>query len=146
MKHTPNKITDILRQRHYKLTPQRRAVIDVIAHSHAHLTPAAIYSKARQVYPHVGLVTIYRTLGILAELGLICEVHTEGNCRSYLMRRPSEHHHHLICSDCGRVVDFTGCKFSKLEERLSQETGFEIDSHLFEFHGRCHNCREMAPV
>ena len=95
----------------------------------------------RQELPGIGLVTIYRTLEILAELGLICEVHTGGNCRSYLMRRPSEHHHHLICSDCGTVVDFTDCDLSRLEQRLHRETGFKIENHLLEFAGQCQNCQ-----
>ena len=103
------KITTILRQHGYKLTPQRRGVIRTIASTQDHLTPAAIYEKVHQEHPKIGLVTIYRTLEILTKLGLICEVHAGDNCRSYLIRRPSEHHHHLICSDCGTVIDFTDC-------------------------------------
>ena len=140
MTFTQNKIASILRQQGYKITPQRRAVLNIIALSHDHLTPAAIYEKVHEEHPGIGLVTIYRTLDILAELGLICEVHAGGNCRSYLMRRPSEHHHHLICSDCGAVVDFTDCDLSKLEQKLSRETSFEIDGHLLEFTGRCRDC------
>jgi Fur family ferric uptake transcriptional regulator len=58
------------------------------------------------------------------------------------MRRPSEHHHHLICSDCGAVEDFTDCDLSKLEQRLSRETSFDIEGHLLEFTGRCRDCRK----
>ena len=142
LKLTQNKIASILRQRGYKITPQRRAVLNIIALTHDHLTPAAIYEKIHKEHPGIGLVTVYRTLDILAELGLICEVHAGGNCRSYLMRRPSEHHHHLICSDCGAVVDFTDCDLSNLEQRLARETRFEIEGHLLEFMGHCRNCRE----
>ncbi len=134
----------VLRQRGYKLTLQRRAVLNVITLSREHLTPASIYERVHQEHPGIGLVTIYRTLEILTELGLICEVHAGGNCRSYLMRRPSEHHHHLICSDCGAVVDFVDCELGELEQRLSQETDFEIKSHLLEFLGRCQTCRKVA--
>jgi len=139
---TQNKIASILRQQGYKITPQRRAVLNIIALSHDHLTPAAIYEKVHQEHPGIGLVTVYRTLDILAELGLICEVHAEGNCRSYLMRRSSEHHHHLICSDCGTVTDFADCDLNKLEQKLSRKTGFEINGHLLEFSGLCQNCRK----
>jgi Fur family ferric uptake transcriptional regulator len=141
MRLTEKKIASMLRQRGYKVTPQRRAVLNVIAHSHDHLTPAEIHERVHQEHPNIGLVTIYRTLGILAELELICEVHAGGSCRSYLLRRPSEHHHHLICSQCGAVVDFTNCDLGELEQRLSRETGFEIESHLLEFLGRCPNCQ-----
>ena len=141
MRFTEKKIATLLRQHGYKLTPQRRAVLSVIALSHEHLTPAAIYEKVRLEHPNIGLVTVYRTLEVLTRLGLICEVHAGGNCRSYLMRRPTEHHHHLICSDCGTVVDFTDCDLSELEQRLSNETDFKIEGHLLEFVGQCQNCR-----
>ena len=141
---TYKKMVSILRQQGYKLTPQRRAVLNTISLSHEHLTPQVIYQRAHKEYPSIGLVTVYRTLEILGQLGLICEVHAGGNCRSYLMRRPSEHHHHLICSDCGTVIDFTDCDLKELEQRLSLETGFEIESHLLEFPGHCQNCQKVA--
>ena len=144
MRLTERKIVTILRQHGYKLTPQRQAVIQTIASSQDHLTPTAIYDKVHQGHPSIGLVTIYRTLDILAELGLICRVHMESGCRSYLMRRPSEHHHHLVCSGCGQVVDFTDCDLSELEQRLSQETGFEMEGHLLEFTGLCQACQKKA--
>ncbi|MFC1848080.1 Fur family transcriptional regulator [Chloroflexota bacterium] len=146
MSLTEKKVSSILRRQGYKLTPQRRAVLNAIALNRDHLTPAEIHDKVRQECPGIGLVTVYRTLDILTELGLICEVHSGGHCRSYLMRRPLEHHHHLICSDCGTVTDFTNCDLSDLEQRLSGETGFEIDGHLLEFSGRCRGCQGHGPM
>ncbi len=144
MKLTANKIARIMRQHGYRLTPQRHAVLKVISQSHDHLTPAAIHNRVQGEYPQIGQTTIYRLLDVLTELGLICKIHMGGTCRSYLMRRPTEHHHHLVCSSCGRVIDFTGCDLSQLEQRLSQETEFEIEGHLLEFHGRCRQCQEKA--
>ncbi|MFC2025435.1 Fur family transcriptional regulator [Chloroflexota bacterium] len=144
MRLIERKVIATLRQHGYKLTPQRQAVIQLIASSQGHLTPAVIYEKVHQDHPNVGLVTIYRTLELLDKLGLICEVHAGGNCRSYLVRRPSEHHHHLICSSCGRVDDFTDCNLSELEQSLSKNSGFRIDGHLLEFLGLCRNCRQVT--
>lgn len=141
MKLTQNKITSLLRQHGYKITPQRRAVLNTIALNRGHLKPAAIYEKVHQINPGVSLVTVYRTLDLLAELDLICEIHSGGNCRSYLMRRPREHHHHLICSECGTVADFADCDLDILEQKLSRITGFEISGHMLEFSGLCQNCR-----
>jgi len=140
MKYTERKIEHILRQHGLKVTPQRRSILSAITHSHEHLTPAAIHERVCREHPGIGLVTIYRTLEMLAQLGLICEMHAGGNCRSYLMRRPSEHHHHLICSDCGTVIDFTDCDLSEMEQRLAKETSFKINGHLLEFLGQCQNC------
>jgi Fur family ferric uptake transcriptional regulator len=116
-------------------------VIGAIATTQDHLTPAAIYEKVRLDYPCIGLVTIYRTLDILVKLELICELHAGGSCHSYTISTP-EHHHHLICSDCGEVIDFTGYDLTQLEQKLFRETGFEIEGHLLEFIGLCQNCQK----
>ena len=146
MNLTEISVETILRQGGYKITPQRRAVLAAIAVTHDQLTPAHIHEKIRQKHPGIGLVTVYRTLEILDKLGLICEVHSAGGCRSYLMRNPSKHHHHIVCSHCGVVTDFTGCDLSDLAERLSRETGFEIEEHILEFSGRCRSCRNRNLV
>lgn len=143
MRLTERKIATTLRQHGYKLTPQRRVVIRTIVSSQDHLTPAAMYKKVHQEHPNIGLVTIYRTLGILAKLGLICELHAGGSCHSYAISAPG-HHHHLICSNCGTVVDFTGYNLSRLEQRLSLETGFKVADHLLEFIGLCQACQKQA--
>ena len=146
MVYTEKRIETELRKRGFKITPQRRTIIGAIIHSHEHLTPAAIHERVRQEHPGIGLVTIYRTIEMLTELGFICETHAGGSCRSYLMRRPSEHHHHLICSDCGKVIDFTACDLGGLERRLSEETRFKISGHLLEFLGQCRQCRREKAV
>ena len=142
MAYTEKKIETILRRHGYKVTPQRRAILTAVMGSQEHLAPADIYERVSREHPGIGLVTIYRTIEILSELGLICEMHVGGSGRSYLVRRPAEHHHHLICSGCGMVVDFTDCDLGELERRLSRETDFTIDSHLLEFVGQCRNCRK----
>ena len=143
MRTTEKRIASALSQNGYKLTPQRRWVLKVIAGSQEHLTPTAVYEKVRQEHPSIGQVTVYRTLEILAALGLICRVHAGGRSSSYKVA-PSEHHHHLICSDCGTVVDFSGCDLDELEKKLAQQTGFNIESHLLEFLGRCQNCQKIT--
>ena len=141
MRLTKREVGAVLRRYGYKLTPQRRAVIWAITSSQDHLTPAVIYEKVHQDHPDIGLVTVYRTLEILTELQLICELHAGGNCRSYTVSAPG-HHHHLICSNCGTVVDFTGFGLSEVEQDLSRKTGFRIDDHLLEFVGLCRNCQK----
>jgi len=141
MRLAEKKLVATLRQHGYKLTRQRQVVIETIAASQDHLTPTAIYEKVHQNQPDIGLATVYRTLNMLAELKLICELHAGGSCHSYTISAPG-HHHHLICSNCGKVADFTGYSLSKLERRLSQETGFHIQGHLLEFIGLCQACQK----
>jgi Fur family transcriptional regulator, ferric uptake regulator len=140
MKLTERKITTELRRNGYKLTSQRQAVIDTIITSQDLLTPASIFEKVNREHPDIGLVTVYRTLEILSRLKLICELHNGENCPSYAASNP-EHHHHLICSGCGKVVDFTGHDLKPLEDRLARESGFRIQDHVLEFTGVCSMCQ-----
>ena len=140
MKLTERKVVATLRQHGYKLTPQRRVVIQAITSNQEHLTATAIYQKVHQDQLNIGLVTIYRTLEILTGLKLICELHAEDNCRSYTISAPG-HHHHLICSNCGKVVDFPSCELEEAQQNLSRQTGFRINNHLLEFVGLCQTCQ-----
>lgn len=132
-----------LKQHGYKLTPQRRAIIHVVTASSDHLSPTEIHEKIVEIYPGTGLVTIYRTLEILSELGLVCELRSTGTGRSYTIGE-QQHHHHLICTGCGTVVNFSGQYLEKLEENLVKESGFRIDNHLLEFVGLCRECQKAT--
>ena len=143
MRLTERKVVATLRQHGYKLTPQRRVVIQAIASNQEHLTPADIYEKVHQDQPNMGLTTIYRTLEILARLKLICELHAGDSCRSYTTSAPG-HHHHLICANCGKVIDSPDCELAEAQQSLSKQTGFRIDSHLLEFIGLCQACQKTA--
>jgi Fur family transcriptional regulator, ferric uptake regulator len=132
-----------LRQSGHKVTPQRIAIVKVFMESNEHLTPAALYEKVHREQPEVGEVTVYRTLNILSGLGLVCMVHTDENTHGYISR-PPEHHDHLICSECGKVINFTGCNMSELEKRLEAEKGFSIREHRLDFYGKCRECGPIA--
>lgn len=140
---TVGQVMRILRRDGYKATPQRRAVVRAIARSRDHVSPAAIHERVQHEHRGVSLVTVYRTLEVLSSLGLLCRVHAGDageSCGSYLMRRPSGHHHHLVCSYCGRVVDFAGCDLSELEQEIAKQTGFVVEGHLLQLQGRCPGC------
>ena len=140
---TSDDIKFCLRRSGHKATPQRIAIIKTVMESKELLTPSALYEKVRQVNPEVGEVTVYRTLDIISELGLVCMVHTGENTHSYIGRTP-EHHDHLICSKCSKVIDFTNCNVSELEKRLVSETGFAINEHRLDFYGICPECSGRA--
>ncbi len=125
------------------ITVSSMIILNTLINSREHLSPAAIYERVRKEDPDIGLVTVYRTLGILAELGLVCEVHLADGSHGYI-GRPAEHHDHLICSECGKVVNFTRCNVSDLERRLSSETGFTIGEHHLEFYGTCRECTKAG--
>ena len=139
---TEKGIVSALRRHGYRVTPQRRRIVSAIAASHDHFTPAMVHEKASRgsAGTGIGLVTVYRTLEVLAELDLICRLHAGGNCPSYTIGAARDHHH-LICSGCDRVVDFAAGDLAGLESRLSRDSGFRIDGRLLEFTGLCRSCQ-----
>lgn len=121
-----------IRGRGYKATPQRVAVLEALrAEQHQSL------ERIRSRCPGVGLVTVYRTLDLLSELGLVRRLDLGDRPRYELAE---DHHHHLICEDCGNVTEFEQCP---LDLRLLPELGdgFEVRSHSLEVFGRCSSCR-----
>lgn len=140
MKINKTRVKTALRRHGYKLTPQRLSIIEAAISSNNSLTPAALYDRLHHDHPDIGLVTVYRTLGLLDNLGLLCKLHTSNDCHARTISVPGRHHH-LICSGCGKVVDFPCHSMAELESNLAKETGFTIKDHLLEFTGYCQSCK-----
>lgn len=132
-----------LAQAGYRLTRPRRAVLDVMAASSDTLDPMEILSRARRLYPKVGLTTVYRTMELLADLGLVRRVHTEDGCHSYALHG-LDHGHYLICRGCNQVVEFEGCDLSPIIGTVAERTGFAIQDHWLELFGLCPDCQAQA--
>jgi Fe2+ or Zn2+ uptake regulation protein len=131
-----------LQQQGYKLTAPRQAVVKVIANSEYLLDPQSIYDQARQIYPRLGLVTVYRTLEKLETLGLIQRVHQPDGCQAFIAEA-SGHQHLLICKKCGKVQYFSGEgeKLDHLLQSVSIESGYEIHDHWLQLFGLCADCK-----
>ena len=129
-----------LAARGHKLTRPRRAVVKVIAATTASLTPSEIHAQAQEYYPNTGLVTVYRTLDLLAECGLVRKVHGPDGCHAYAPATEG-HAHHLICENCHTVTEFENCNLEPLIASLQRRTGFAISGHWLELFGNCPKCR-----
>ena len=135
----PGHVINTLRGRGYKITRQRRAVLEALAQAQGHLSPQEVHERVCHREPSIGLATVYRTLEVLRDLGIVCELSTPGSGHTYTIGA-TEHHHHLICSECKAVVDFTTQSLEDLEQRLTLESGFVIQGHVLEFTGLCPGC------
>jgi Fe2+ or Zn2+ uptake regulation protein len=129
-----------LTQRGYRLTQPRRAVLRVMAEAGATLTPADIHRRAQTHYEATGLVTVYRTLDLLAACGAVRKVHQPDGCHSYALASQG-HAHHVICQRCQAVVEFDNCDLSSLLAAVQRRTGYSISGHWLELFGLCPHCR-----
>ena len=132
-------IADKLSERGYRMTPQRMMVLSAIESSNDHISAEEIYIQVVAKYPHVNISTVYRTLELLKELGLVTETNFgEGRVRYH----PADkgHHHHLVCQECGAIIDLDESVLSSLKSALLQEYKFSADLRHLAIFGRCVNC------
>src|SRR5487761_1390231 len=128
-----------LRARGYRVTPQRQLVLEAVARLD-HATPEEIGAQVQQTARGVNISTIYRTLELLEQIGMVTHTHLGHGAPTYHLATDSDHVH-LVCRDCGRVTEISPGAIRPLITALEEQHGFETDvGHLTVF-GRCAECR-----
>lgn len=138
------KLKSSLKEKGYKLTPQRRAVLNMIIESEGrHLTVEELYDLVKKECPEIGLATVYRTMQLLEELGVISrlDLNNDGCSRYELVHENEAHqHHHLICTSCNKVIEVEDDLLETLESSIEKEYKFKIKNHSLKFYGLCTEC------
>lgn len=136
----------ILKEKGLKVTTQRILILEVLSQSpDRHLTAEEIYELVKGDYPEIGLATVYRTIQLLLELGLIDKINLDDGYVRYEIGKMGEddskhHHHHLICLECGNVSSFEDDLLDRLEERIKETISFKVTDHEVKLYGYCKNC------
>lgn len=133
-------LSETLRERGYRLTPQRMMVLEAIEGADHHISAEEIHTKAHVRYPYMNISTVYRTLELLKELGLVAETDLGGG---RLVYHPAgkAHHHHLVCRKCGKVQDIDRSVFERLRDELRDRYGFNAEFEHMGVFGICEACR-----
>lgn len=129
-----------LKGKGYRLTPQRLMVLATLHEAEDHISAVEIFGRVKSKYPYVNKSTVYRTLELLKELGLVNQIELGGDTLYY---HPAEkgHHHHLVCEKCGQVVEIDEEVFAPLEAALRDTYGFSASFKHLALRGRCSACR-----
>ncbi len=130
----------ILRSEGKRVTPQRQLLLRIIQRSESHLDADEIYRQAKQHDPRISLSTVYRTLNLLKELDLVEEVHFNEDHHHYELAADTIHHH-LVCTECGRIMEFQSPLVDDLRAELQQEYGFVPERLQIDGVGRCQECQ-----
>jgi Fur family transcriptional regulator, stress-responsive regulator len=139
---TDEPLLDRLRGHRWRITPQRRAILQALAGEHVHRTAEQIHAAARAVVPEVSLATVYNTLNELVSMGEITELHIgDGSARYDPKVGPD--HHHLLCVGCGRMFDVEPAGVDRLAVPADQRHNMRIDTVEVTFRGRCADCLAM---
>ncbi len=126
-----------------RITPQRIAVVQILAESTDHPSVDQLYAKVRKTFPATGLATVYKTVLTLKELGEVMELGFGTGSSHYDGREPRPHPH-LICTGCQVIMDAEFEAMNDLARTLASRTGFRIDHHRLDFFGRCPQCQQAA--
>jgi Fur family ferric uptake transcriptional regulator len=134
-------LQDVLQQNGHRLTAARQAILEVLLASGGHVSADQLAEMVRTEAPQVGRMTVYRTLELLSELGVIRPVYQGTGAAHYILMEDG-HHHHLVCAGCDRVIEFEECVLAEIEEMVGGRFNFQIQGHLLEFYGMCADCQE----
>lgn len=125
------------------LTKGAQKVLELLEQSHELSSAQDIYGKLRtEEEKPPGLTTVYRSLESLVAMGLVQSVDLGDGERRYEVVAPGEHHHHLVCRECGGSEHLDSCLVEEIEDSIRNKYRFEIDSHVFEVFGTCIACQE----
>ncbi len=137
-------LTAYLRSRGGRLTAPRQAVLDAFLGMERHVTAEQVWETVKKSDPSIGQATVFRTMRLLAEAGLAREARTAVGGMQYEHSYRHQHHDHLICVVCGKVIEFSDEAVERAQEAVYRSSGFEPVAHKMELLGRCPACQKKT--
>ena len=139
---TRSKFKDYLLTQGLKSTQQRELILEEFLRAGSHLSTEDLYLRLRKKNPRIGYATVHRTLKLFAECGIAEQRHFGDGQARYEASSQDEHHDHLICLSCGRIVEFEDARIEKLQVEVAADHGFTIERHRLELYGTCQDCSQ----
>ncbi len=137
-----------LRNRGFRLTLPRQVVLNIFNQNPQHLSAEEVFFLVHRDYPNIGLASIYRTLNLLTQMGLIHKFNFgDGRSRYELASKTQKEYHHLVCIQCGRIIDYNNPteketeSIKKIEKELANKHKFKVNSYQIYFYGVCEECQ-----
>ncbi len=150
MTNTMDMLKDKLRETGFKITPQRRAIIDILLKNESnHLSSEEIYDLVKVDCPEIGLATVYRTMQLLDEIDVISKLNLDDGCIRYelsLNKDECHNHHHLICKNCSKIIEVKEDLLDNIEKSIESAYNFSILDHDVKFYGICEECNKNKEI
>ena len=122
-----------------RMTGQRRVIARVISQADDHPDVEKVYDRATEIDPAISIATVYRTVRLFEEAGILSRSDF-GGARARYEEVPEKHHDHLICTQCGKIIEFINDDLERLQESISKNYQFRLDSHVMTLFGECMDC------
>jgi Fur family ferric uptake transcriptional regulator len=139
-KNTKKILMQHLRAKGLRLTEQRKAIINHFCSGAKHYSVEELYTELKEHSPHIGSATVYRTMQLLVDAGLATERQFKDDITRYEPARRNAHHDHMICLNCGKIIEFENRKIEELQDEAAKKHNFHAVSHKLELYGYCRKC------
>ncbi|GAX87134.1 Fur family transcriptional regulator, ferric uptake regulator [Lebetimonas natsushimae] len=134
-------LREFLKKQGLNFTKQREIIFSTLYNNPNHLTAEDLYLVIKKQHPelNIGIATVYRTLAMLEENGLISFIQCSNGKKFEISK---SHHDHLICTACGKIVEFHNNEIEKLQEKIAKENSFKLTNHIMQLYGLCEECQK----
>ncbi len=129
-----------LREAGHKLTNARLTVLNVLENNDGHLTSAEVLDQVDKRDSSIGRASVFRTLDLLTSLSIIRPTYMNSSMTPTYVLMPDGHHHHIVCTNCNRIIEFENCGLSAIAAELEERLHVKLTGHLLEFYGLCDKC------
>lgn len=132
----------LLKKNGLKFTIQREVILETLYSSDEHLTPEALHQLIQKKHPNLktGIATIYRTLSLLEESDMVTSLSFGAQGKKYELGA-KEHHDHMICTECGEIIEFVDAQIEERQHKIAEEYGFKMTDHSMQIYGICKKCQ-----
>lgn len=125
-----------------KSSDKRSFIVNYFIEEDRHYTVEELYDEIRKIKPEIGYSTVYRALKLLVRCGLATECAFDESAVRYEPAHQAQHHDHLVCRVCGRIIEFENDKIEKLQADVAKKYGFRVSAHRLQLYGECRKCRK----
>lgn len=140
---TTEQILTAMHERGWRITAPRRAIVELVLTCDRPFSGDELYRALRKLQPGIGRATVFRTLDLLVDLGVIERVHHPSGVHRYVVSADT-HRHHVVCVRCGAVAEFADCNVESVLQRIAAQTQYRILGHWLELTGLCAVCQNLA--
>ena len=134
-------LEEYISENNLKITKQRRSVLKIFLECENHVSVEELYNIVLKTEPKIGLATVYRTLALLTKSGLALEMDFGDGQKRYESSFRSLHHDHMVCTECGKILEFNHPLIEKYQEEVAKQKNFKITSHKLDLFGLCQDCK-----
>ncbi|MBA3013718.1 MAG: transcriptional repressor [Proteobacteria bacterium] len=141
IKQPLHQFEEFLSKQNLRLTGQRQLIVNAFLKHKGHISSEELYRKVQKTSPDIGFTTVYRTLKLLSEAGLATSKNFGNGYARFESTNQQEHHDHLICTKCGKIVEFVNDQIETLQNGIAQRHGFMVTDHTLDIYGICQDCK-----